>query len=119
MPTPKEKQYSQDLINNDEPSAFSIDSNTCSIYGVASDSYSYLDQPAESLQAKGNGGLRQLYTYSTINQDIKIETPKDDYEPDKVGSVSIDNISQQRENDIRQVKPNKNINIEDFLKRKN
>ena len=44
-----------------------------------------------NLSAKGNGGLRQMYNYATINHNDKIETPPDDYVPDKVNEDSLKN----------------------------
>jgi hypothetical protein len=61
-----------------------------------SDNYSFLDQNSDELSAKGSGGLRQLYSYATIEHSDSIETPPDDYVPDKVGEVNIKNLEQQR-----------------------
>jgi hypothetical protein len=36
-------------------------------HGVASDTYSFWDQSSEEMLAKGNGGMRQMYNYSTID----------------------------------------------------
>ena len=71
-------------------------------FGVASDNYSFLDQSADELSAKGNGGMRQLYNYATIDLVDKIETPPDNYTPDKVGSVSLEQLQQKRNSDILQ-----------------
>lgn len=80
---------------NGEPSAFAIDSG---FSGVVSDNYSFLDQNSEDLSAKGNGGMRQLYSYATINQQDSIETPPDDYVPDKVNEDSLKNYTDNRNN---------------------
>ena len=40
-----------------------------------------------------------------INQNDKIETPPDDYEPDKVGQVDLGKIQASREQDIQQSMP--------------
>jgi hypothetical protein len=53
------------------------------------------------LSAKGNGGMRQLYNYATIDSDIRIDAPKEDYTPDKIGSVSLENLQQKRNTDIQ------------------
>ena len=76
---------------NGEPSAFKFDGA-----GVVSDNFSFLDQNSDELSAKGSGGLRQLYSYATIDYTDNIETPPDDYVPDKVGEVNIKNLEQQR-----------------------
>ena len=78
---------------NGEPSAFRVDGMSS---GVVSDNFSFLDQNSDDLSAKGSGGLRQLYSYATIDYTDKIETPPDDYVPDKVGEVNIKNLEQQR-----------------------
>ena len=95
---------------NGEPNAFALGRESMgSGFGVASDNYSFLDQSADELSAKGNGGMRQLYNYATIDTVDKIETPPDNYSPDKVGSVSLEKLQQQRNSDIQQ--PNANNHI--------
>jgi hypothetical protein len=86
---------------NGEPMAFSLCNEGLGGFGVASDTYSYLDQSPDELSAKGNGGMRQLHNYATINQVDKIETPPDNYSPDKVKDVSVETLQSQRERDIK------------------
>ena len=86
---------------NGEPNAFSLGRESMGGFGVASDNYSFLDQSADELSAKGNGGMRQLYNYATIDVVDKIETPPDNYSPDKVGSVSLEQLQQKRQMDIQ------------------
>lgn len=77
-----------------EPEAYSIGN-----FGTFhSDQYSFLDQGSEELMAQGSGGLRQIHNYVSIDSmdNIEIETPKDDYIPDKVRK-SIDQIQQERD----------------------
>ena len=95
---------------NGEPNAFALGRESMgSGFGVASDNYSFLDQSADELSAKGNGGMRQLYNYATIDVVDKIETPPDNYSPDKVGGVSLEQLQKQRNSDIQQ--PNANNHI--------
>ena len=82
--------------NNMEPMAFS----TMEMSSL-SDNYSYLDLSPDQLAAKGNGGLRMMHNYSGIEQSQKIETPEDDYEPDKIGEVDLGKIQSERDADIR------------------
>ena len=87
---------------NGEPNAFALGRESMgSGFGVASDNYSFLDQSPDELSAKGNGGMRQLYNYATIDIVDKIETPPDNYSPDKVGSVSLEQLQQKRQMDIQ------------------
>ncbi len=91
---PINNEIQQQATNfNGEPSAFSIDSG---FSGVVSDNFSFLDQNSDELSAKGNGGMRQLYNYATINHSDKIETPPDEYVPDKIGEVSLENLQNER-----------------------
>ena len=52
--------------NNMEPMAFSFGSGG-GFGDVVSDSYSFLDQAPEDLEAKGNGGMRQMHNYVDLN----------------------------------------------------
>jgi len=86
------------IKNQEEPTAYSFGSGPSS---VISDNYSFWDQDAESLSAKGDGGMRQLYNYSTINNENKINTPTEDYSPDKIGEISIEKLQQQRNDSLK------------------
>jgi len=93
---PKEEQYTTQATNfNQEPLAFSLTE-----MGGNSDNYSYLDMSNDELSAKGNGGQRIMHSYAGINSADQIETPPEDYEPNKIGEISIDQIQQQRNSDI-------------------
>ena len=93
------EQNSRDIATNNEgePECFAI-SNNSSYIGVVSDSYSFLDQDANELSAKGNGGLRQLYNYATLDHVDRIDTPTEDYTPDKIGDINIKNLENERNN---------------------
>lgn len=80
-----------------EPLAFSLND-----FGtVMSDNFSFLDQSSDELSAKGEGGMRQMHNYVAIHQSDIIETPPDDYVPDKIGStMTLDKVMQMRENDV-------------------
>ena len=96
--SPKETEINQIATNNNgEPAPFSLTSDFMG-HGVASDTYSFWDQSSEEMLAKGNGGMRQMYNYSTIDYSNtgKIETPPDTYTPDKVGQVSLEQLQQNR-----------------------
>lgn len=90
---------------NGEPSSYCFGfSNIGTTLGVISDNYSFLDQSSDSMCAKGDGGLRQMYHYSALNYNQKIETPPDNYSPDKIGKVSMEKIQQSRNEDVYQNK---------------
>lgn len=89
----------QERMVNREPMAFSFnDMNSC---GVTSDNFSFLDQTVDDLSAKGEGGMRQLRNNVTWESVDSIETPPDDYVPNKVGEVSMEQLQQQRAQSLK------------------
>ena len=88
-------------LQNVEPEAFcfgDVNNN-----GVMSDNFSFLDQSIEALSAKGNGGLRQLRNNVTLEYTDNIETPPDDYTPNKIDSnVTMEQLQNERANALKQ-----------------
>ena len=84
--------------NNGEPLAFSM--NNCG-FGVTSDNYSFLDQDPQSLSAKGDGGMRQQHHYASLDYSAEFETPPENYTPDKIGQVTLEQLQQKRNTDIK------------------
>jgi hypothetical protein len=83
-----------------EPECFS--SNMLSM----SDAYSYWDQAPEDLETKGGGGMRQTHSFVSINDHFSIETPPDNYEPDKVkGTKTLDEYKAQRDSTVPSMPP--------------
>lgn len=60
----QEVEVRQATQNNMEPIAFSFGSG---FNNIVSDQYSFLDQAPEDLEAKGNGGMRQMHNYVDLN----------------------------------------------------
>lgn len=89
----EEVQVQKATESNGEPNAFSINTG---VSGVISDNYSYLDQDSDELSAKGDGGLRQLYNYATIDNHDKIETPEENYVPNKVNEENLKDYEASR-----------------------
>jgi len=86
--------------NNGEPMAFSMYSGG-GFGGVSSDNYSFLDQDADLLSAKGNGGMRQQHHYASLDYTAEFETPPENYTPDKIGQVTLEQLQQKRNTDIK------------------
>ena len=96
--TPKKEASEREATNdNGEPMAFSLGATG---YGVSSDVFSFLDQDATELSAKGNGGMRQQHHYAGIESNIEIETPPDTYSADTIGSVSMEKLQADRNNEL-------------------
>ncbi len=96
---PKEEfKKQQSTQNNGEPLAFSVGEMS----GM-SDNYAYLDLTPDELSAKGNGGTRQMHLYSALDsENYSIETPPEDYSPDKIGAIDMGKLEMQRAEEIKQ-----------------
>lgn len=99
--------------NNMEPMAFSLGGFGLGFGGsVVSDNYSFLDQEPDDLNAKGNGGLRQMHSYFGLQTSDKIETPKDDFdykESKASNNLSLEQLQQQREQDLTSIAPKRGM----------
>ena len=86
-----------------EPTAFSL-GNSGFFGGIVSDNFSFLDMDSDSLNAKGDGGLRQLHQYSTLNDNNgNISTPTDEhnYKQSKMPEgMTIEQLTRNRESDL-------------------
>ena len=104
MKPKQEVAVKQATQNNMEPSAFSFGGGGgVGGFGIVSDQYSFLDMDAEALNAKGNGGLRQMHNYVSLNQNEQIPTPSDDYDykNNKISEdLTVEKLQQQREQDL-------------------
>ena len=89
---------------NGEPLAFSLSE----LGSIVSDNFSFLDMTSDELSAKGNGGLRMMHNYTKVNGNQTIETPPEDYVPNKVGNVDIGQIEAQRNEDVLMKQSNTN-----------
>ena len=62
----QEVEVRQATENNMEPMAFSLGGGG-GFGDIVSDQYSFLDQDPSDLEAKGNGGMRQMHNYVDLN----------------------------------------------------
>ena len=85
------------IQNQLEPLAFSF----CEMGNNMSDTYAYLDLSPDELSAKGAGGLRQLHHFSLLTSNHTIETPAEDYIPDRIKSTDIQKYESERAKDIK------------------
>ena len=102
---PKQEAIVKQSTNfNMEPTAFSL-GNSGFFGGVVSDNFSFLDMDSDSLTSKGDGGLRQLHQYSTINDNNgNISTPADEhnYKQSKMPEgMTIEQLQRSRESDLK------------------
>jgi hypothetical protein len=103
----QEVQVKQATKNNMEPSSF-IDGFSFGSFGsgIVSDCYSFLDQSDTELSVKGEGGLRQMHNYVSLNDNgnLSMHLPQDDhdYKSDKLkeGEMSIEALQRKREQEL-------------------
>ena len=91
-------QDEKKLLQN-EPNPFCLVVDNGNAFGVNSDNFSFLDTTPDDLSAKGEGGLRQMYNYSTLDQQNNIQTPLQSDKAAKITS-SLEELEEQRKNDI-------------------
>ena len=93
-------------IMTGEPVGTSLAGSTGNL-NIVSEQYTLYDLSPEELSAKGIGGRRPLYNYTSVAEEtFSIPTPPDTWRPDKVDqSVTIDNLTQKRDMEIRQGTP--------------
>ena len=70
---------------------------------IISDTYSFLDLKSEEMLAKGNGGIKQMHNYVGIDSIIKINTPDEDYIPDKVGGNDLEKYQRERSQMLHEI----------------
>ena len=78
----------------DEPNPFSLKTDPG---GVMSDNFSFLDTPVNEMNAQGNGGLRQMYNYATLETNDVINTQFDSDKQPKL-NMTLEQLEQQRKN---------------------
>jgi hypothetical protein len=111
--------------NNMEPMAFSFGGGGGGGFSdVVSDQYSFLDQAPEDLEAKGNGGMRQMHNYVDLNTAFSGQISQYDNNDElnttirgvqKVGEDTsnqqmddrIKKMREERESDIRSITGNR------------
>jgi hypothetical protein len=73
---------------------------------IISEKFTSYSMTPDELSAKGNGGSRQMYNYISVKDDMHlINTPPDNYRPDKVSTdVTLDKLQQKRMDEIGQSK---------------
>lgn len=88
-------------MGNGEPLAYSFN-DLAGKSNIVSEQYTFYNMSADDLSAKGSGEGRQMFNYSSINSDqFHINTPPDNYRPDKLsGNVTVDVLQQQRNEEM-------------------
>lgn len=92
----------QAVQESSEPMAFSLGG---AMSGISSDAYSFLDQSSDDLNAQGSGGVRQMHNYVMHDSNPNIDTPPDNWQPDKISSdMTMEDLQQKRQSELPQIK---------------
>ena len=108
---PQEKQQiKQATQNNMVPSAFQDGFGAFSGFSssnIMSDNYSFLDQNDAELSVKGNGGMRQMHNYVSLNDSMELsmhlpQADNDGKGPNKIkeGEVTIEALQRLRNEEL-------------------
>ena len=94
-----EEQKTVATKQNGEPMAFSLSGASAA---VTSEQFTLYNLTPEELSSKGVGGRRQLHNYVPASQDvIMIQTPPDNYRPDKVSNnITLESLQNQRNEEL-------------------
>jgi len=105
-------QIKQATKNNMEPTTFQDGFGAFGGFGsgsIVSDNYSFLDQSDTDLSVKGEGGLRQMHNYVSLNEsmNVSMKLPTDDYEYKndrmKEGEMSVEALQRRRDADLSNI----------------
>ena len=99
----RQEEIKRATMNNMEPTAFAFNSSS----SVVSDNFSFLDQDSHQMEAKGNGGTRQMHNYVSLNDNSSINTPEnEEYGSRGAGSSSltIEQLQEQRNAEIKSIR---------------
>ena len=111
----QEVEVRQATQNNMEPMAFSFGGG---FNDIVSDQYSFLDQAPEDLEAKGNGGMRQMHNYVDLNTafsgQISEPVSNDNTNTTIRGAKKVgeDDSNQEMENRIRRMKEERDADLQ-------
>ena len=103
------QQMQQATKNNMEPINFQDGFKSFGGFsgGIVSDNYSFLDQSDSELSVKGDGGLRQIHNYVTLNEsmNLSMKLPQDDVEYNKIkeGELSVEALQRRRDEEVANI----------------
>jgi hypothetical protein len=108
------QEIKQATKNNMEPMNFQDGFGSFGAFGgfsggIVSDNFSFLDQSDTELSVKGDGGLRQMHNYVTLNDSMNLtmKLPQDDfdYKTDKLkeGEMSVEALQRRRDQEIANI----------------
>lgn len=98
------KQIAESNFGNGEPQAFSLNMGENNVgTNIISEKFTSYNMSVKELGAKGYGKNREMYNYVSAEQNNAfIQTPPDNYKPDKISTnVNMDDIEKKRNAEIQ------------------
>ena len=107
----QQQQIQQATKNNMEPVTFQDGFGAFGGFGggIVSDHFSFLDQSDTEMSVKGEGGVRQMHNYVSLNEsmNLSMKLPQDEteYKTDKLkdGETSVEALQRKREQDLANI----------------
>ena len=59
-----------------------------------------MDQSSDEMGVKGNGGLRQMHSFTKIGEHHTIDTPPEDYVKERLGENALKEYQENRDKNI-------------------
>jgi hypothetical protein len=104
----QEATVKQVTHNNLEPTSFSLGNGG---FGIISDQYSFLDMDADSMTAKGDGGVRQMHNYVTLEYMDKMNAVEEDNSnaknANRLTEGEIEKFQRERDQDFNSISQNR------------
>ena len=104
----QEATIKQVTHNNLEPTSFSLGNGG---FGIVSDQYSFLDMDSDSMAAKGDGGVRQMHNYVTLEYMDKMNAVEEDNSnaknANRLTEGEIEKFQRDREQDFNSISQNR------------
>lgn len=88
----------------EEPNPFDLSRDTLRSSGVASDNFSFLDMGPKELSPEGNGGMRQMYSYASIDCESSISTPLLEGDKKSKMNYSMEDLEKMRNQEFPEEK---------------
>lgn len=86
--------------NGDEPASYALPFSQNGM-NIQSEQFTFYNMTPDELSAKGKGGMRQMYNYvSAFHDNMTINTPPENYRPNKVSAESVEALEQIRNSEL-------------------
>jgi hypothetical protein len=103
---------SQNVAMSSEPTGYFLNTSSGGT-NIMSEKFTSYNMTPDDLSAKSNSNTRPLYNYVSVKNDLNlINTPPDNYRPDKISNdVTLDTLQQKRMDEIGQTGKQPMMNI--------